>query len=106
MTATLYLFGGLALFVLGVHGFLLRTHLIRRIVALNLMGSGVFLVFGASAARGGEGTDPVAHALIITGIVVAVAATALALALLVRLFEATGSVTLDPDESQPADRNS
>ena len=38
--------------------------------------------------------DPVPQALLITGIVVAFSATALAVALLLRLFEATGNVTL------------
>jgi multicomponent Na+:H+ antiporter subunit C len=41
--------------------------------------------------------DPVPQALLITGIVVAFSASALAVALLLRLFEATGSVTLSAD---------
>jgi multicomponent Na+:H+ antiporter subunit C len=40
------------------------------------------------------GGDPVPQALVITGIVVAFSATALAVALLLRLHEATGSATL------------
>jgi multicomponent Na+:H+ antiporter subunit C len=43
------------------------------------------------------GGDPVPQALLITGIVVAFSATALAVALLLRLFDATGSVTLAND---------
>ena len=42
------------------------------------------------------GGDPVPQALLITGIVVAFSATALAVALLLRLFDETGSVTLSP----------
>jgi multicomponent Na+:H+ antiporter subunit C len=38
--------------------------------------------------------DPVPQALVITGIVVAAAGTALAVALLLRFFKATGSTTL------------
>ena len=62
-----------------------------------MVGSGVFLLFGAIAHRGarrGLGGDPVPQALLITGIVVAFSATALAVALLLRLYDATGSVTL------------
>jgi multicomponent Na+:H+ antiporter subunit C len=42
------------------------------------------------------GGDPVPQALVITGIVVAFAATALAVALLLRLFKSSGEATLDP----------
>ena len=49
---------------------------------VNISGSGIFLVFVAIAYRGGDATpDPLPHALVLTGIVVAVSATALALAL-------------------------
>jgi len=73
---------------------------LRKILAFNLIGGGVFLLFGVVARRGaaaGFGGDPVPHALIITGIVVAFAATALAIALLLRLFRETGRTTLGSD---------
>ena len=50
----------------------------------------MFLLFGAVARRGaalGWGGDPVPQALLITGIVVAFSASALAVAVLLRLFE-------------------
>ena len=72
---------GVVIFTLGVAGTILAANLLRRILAFNLMGSGAFLVFVGLAQRGGE-IDPVPHAMVLTGIVVAVAATALALALL------------------------
>jgi multicomponent Na+:H+ antiporter subunit C len=65
----------------------------------------VFLLFGTIAHRGaavGWGGDPVPQALLITGLVVAFCATALALAVLLRLFEASGSATLDPDSDPGA----
>lgn len=93
--ALFYAVAGAALFFLALHGFLMRRHLVRRIIALNVMGSGVFLVFLGMASRG-EGTDPVPQALVITGIVVAVATTAFALALVLRLHGASGRVTLEP----------
>ena len=40
------------------------------------------------------GNDPVPQALVITGVVVAFSATALAIALLLRLLQTTGSTTL------------
>jgi multicomponent Na+:H+ antiporter subunit C len=76
------------LMALGLRGVLVRAHLIRQVLALNVMGSGVFLILIALAYRGiGAAPDPVPHALVLTGIVVAVSATALALALGRRLAE-------------------
>lgn len=89
ITALLYTAAGLLLFCLGLWSFLMHRPLLRKLIALNVMGSGVFLVFIALAYRGPEGApDPVPHALVLTGIVVAVSATALALALGRRLEEA------------------
>jgi len=80
----IYALAGVALFVLGLAGLILLTSALRRILAFNLMGSGVFLVLVGLAQRDG-GVDPVPQAMVLTGIVVAVAATALALALARRL---------------------
>jgi multicomponent Na+:H+ antiporter subunit C len=80
----IYALAGVALFVLGLGGVILLAHALRRILAFNLMGSGAFLVLVGLAQRHG-GVDPVPQAMVLTGIVVAVAATALALALARRL---------------------
>lgn len=100
--ALLYAAGGLLLFVLGVHGLFVRPHLLRKVLAANIMGSGVFMVFIALAARGPGGRpDPVPQAMVLTGIVVAVSFTALALALAVRIAEASGRARLeDRDEEE------
>jgi multicomponent Na+:H+ antiporter subunit C len=99
-TGVLYALAGLVLFVTGLTGFALLHHLLRRLIAFNLMGSGTFLVLvGLARARPGQ-PDPVAQALVLTGIVVAIAATALALVLIRRWFDSTGRTGLDaePDE--------
>ncbi|MDP2264212.1 MAG: NADH-quinone oxidoreductase subunit K [Hydrogenophaga sp.] len=78
---TLFYLGiGAGLFMLGLHSLLLQQHLLRAIMAINIMGSGVFMVMVALARRG-DATDPVLHALVVTGLVVAVSATAFALRL-------------------------
>ena len=80
--ATWYIFAGVALFVMVFYGVTACEHMLRKILGLNIMGSGVFLLLVASANRQPEGgPDPVPHAMVLTGIVVAVSATALALAL-------------------------
>ncbi len=89
-----------ALIGLGLYGLIANPHPLRKILAFNVVGSGVFLLFGAIAYRGaaaGFGGDPVPQALLITGIVVAFSATALAVALLLRLFDESGSATLAAD---------
>ena len=88
MSTTLYGLAGAALVGLGLYGVVVHAEPLRRVLAFNLLGSGVFLVFGVIARRGaaaGFGGDPVPQAIVITGIVVAFAATTLAIALLLRL---------------------
>jgi multicomponent Na+:H+ antiporter subunit C len=98
--ATLYGLCSAALAGVGLFGLIMHPQPLRKILAFNLIGGGVFLLFGAVARRGaaaGLGGDPVPQALVITGLVVAFAATALAVALLLRLFQETGRATLEPD---------
>ncbi len=83
----LFALAGIGLFVLGLHALILRTHPLRKVLGLNIMGSGAFLLLVAPA---GMPPDPVPQAMVITGIVVAVSATALALVLTVRLRETDG----------------
>jgi multicomponent Na+:H+ antiporter subunit C len=93
----LYALTGSAAIGIGFYGLIASRNLLRRIVAFNLIGSGLFLYFGATGARGGA-ADPVPQALIITGIVVALSASALAVGLLVAYVRASGKVVLPEDE--------
>jgi multicomponent Na+:H+ antiporter subunit C len=101
MTSTIaFAVTGAALIGIGFYGFVARRHLLRRIVAFNVIGSGVFLLFGALARQAPDGpSDPVPQAMIITGIVVALAATALGVALVASIFERTGEARL-PEERE------
>jgi multicomponent Na+:H+ antiporter subunit C len=103
--ATLYGLAGAALVGIGLYGLIVQAHLLRKILAFNLVGSGVFLVFGAVGGRAGlaGGGDPVPQAMIITGIVVALSATALAVALALRLFRDTGGRATLPSDPPPDD---
>jgi multicomponent Na+:H+ antiporter subunit C len=74
-----------ALVPLGLYGLLAHPDLLRRIVAANVVGAGVFLLLVAFARRTGEAPDPVPHALVLTGIVVAVSFTGVAVVLAGRL---------------------
>jgi multicomponent Na+:H+ antiporter subunit C len=91
---------GAAVVGLGFYGLIVDPQPLRKLLAFNLIGSGVFLIFGIVARRGaaaGFQFDPLPQAMVITGIVVAFAASALAVALILRLSETSGRVTLDPD---------
>jgi multicomponent Na+:H+ antiporter subunit C len=93
----LFLLAGAALFALGLRGVFARVAVLQRIIAVNVMGNGVFLVFIALAARvGGDRPDPVPQAMVLTGIVVAVCATGLALILAERHRQAGGEEPEDP----------
>ncbi len=87
---------GVLLFAIGLAGMLIAAHLLRKVLAFNVLGSGLFLVLVGLPQRDGM-ADPVPQAMVLTGIVVAVAATALALALLRRLHALTGATSLPRD---------
>ncbi len=102
------LFGvtGAALVGIGLHGLIVQPAPLRKLLAFNVLGGGVFLLFGVVARRGaaaGLAADPVPQAMVITGLVVAFSASALAVAILLRLAAETGEASIDPVASQPSD---
>ena len=91
---------------IAIWGFFVRADLLRRVIALNVLGTGIFLLLVAVARRvPGEAPDPVPHAMVLTGIVVTVSASAFALVLLRRIYDATGRISL-PDDDSGADDES
>lgn len=93
-TPLIYALAGAGLCAIGLVGFALLRHVLRRLMAFNIIGSGVFLLLvGLAQSRGTP--DPVPQALVLTGIVVAVAATALAVVLMRRWYSLTGDTELD-----------
>lgn len=100
----------MVLFVIGLHTMLTHSNLIKKIMALNIMETSIFLFFISTGYVSGGGVpildktgpvsgpyvNPLPQALILTGIVIAVSLTAFALALIVRMYEFYG--TLDSDE--------
>jgi multicomponent Na+:H+ antiporter subunit C len=101
-TPSVYLLAAAGVIGIGVYGLLSADHLLRKLLAMNLLGSGVFLLLVARA--GAQGTpDPVSHALVLTGLVVAVSVTAFGLALLDRLYRETGEIRIDATTDAAAD---
>ncbi|WP_435348768.1 cation:proton antiporter subunit C [Haloarchaeobius sp. HRN-SO-5] len=107
-------FGGRAAYVvavllmgLGLYVLVDDESLVKKVLGLNLFQTGIFLVFIAAAVRTGgqsplvsgpgEGpyVNPLPHVLILTAIVVGVSVTALAVALVVRIYDERGTVRAD-----------
>ena len=92
-----------ALFGIGVYSLIIARHLLRQLIAIKIMGSAVFIVLVVSVGLVEGSLDGIAQALVLTGIVIAVAAIAFALALVVCLAEQTGSVSLENDGERDGD---
>lgn len=97
-----FLLLGVALTVLGSARLLLTADLVRRVLALNVAGSGVLMVLVAVAYRADPSApDPVLHALVLTGIVITVSVTGLALGLVRRVERAEEKQDAGDTETAP-----
>ena len=92
----------------GVYGVLASNHLLRKLIAMNIMQVGVIVFFIALAAKSGATApvvvdvdqsiqasgyvNPLPHALMLTAIVVSVSTTGVALALLIRIQRRYGTL--------------
>ncbi|SFX79654.1 NADH-quinone oxidoreductase subunit K [Marinospirillum alkaliphilum] len=83
----IYALLAVALCGLAMIGLFTAGNLLRRLLAINVLGSAVFLLLVA-VARKADALDPVPHAMVLTGIVVSVSTTAVALALILHGVEA------------------
>lgn len=95
------------LFVIGLYTIITKPNLIKKFMGLNIMETSVFLaIVSIGAVRDGKApivesatkvqyVNPLPQALILTGIVVAVSTTALALSLMIKLYEQCGTLNAD-----------
>lgn len=93
----------IVLLTLGLFIIKSRGNLIKKLLGLNMFQAAVFVFYisvakvtGGTAPIAGEGisvySNPLPHVLILTAIVVGIATVAVALALVVRIQEAYGSI--------------
>lgn len=100
--------GAAILFVIGLYTVLTHPNLLKKIIGINIMETSVFLFFvsigyvmSGDAPILGSGRDgvmyvnPLPSAMILTGIVVAVSITAYALSIIVKIYDAYGTIELD-----------
>ena len=95
------------LFCMGLYCVITKSNLIKKFIGLNIMETAVFafivalgVVDGGEAPIMGAGaqppfTNPIPQALILTGIVVAVSTTSLALSLIIRIYRHCGTIEAD-----------
>ncbi|MDW7774071.1 MAG: cation:proton antiporter subunit C [Desulfobulbaceae bacterium] len=90
MTNMLYSFTGLILFVFGLFALIVSSHPLRKILGGNVMSTGIFLFLVATSYRTDTAAvDSVPQAMVLTGIVVSVSITAVALVLATRLQQSS-----------------
>ena len=99
----------LILFTIGFMTLLFHRNMIRKLIGMNIMDSGIYLFLAsmgyiyerrAPIVEGGDTSavnyiNPVPASLVLTGIVVSVSVTAVMLALAVRLYERYHTLNLD-----------
>ncbi|PLX68363.1 MAG: Na+/H+ antiporter subunit C [Denitrovibrio sp.] len=94
------------LMMIGFYGVIAKGNLVKKIISMNIFQTAVFLFYISIAVVDG-GTAPVLwdknvpfdnplpHVLILTAIVVSVATTAVALALIIRIYKDYGTIEED-----------
>lgn len=74
----IYILLGAALLGIGFYGIIEHKNFIKKIISFNIFTTGIFILFVSVSMRDSQ-NDPVAVALVLTGLVVALASTTLAL---------------------------
>jgi multicomponent Na+:H+ antiporter subunit C len=103
----IYFLASFGLFLIGLYAVLSKKNLIKVIIGLDLMETGVNLfLISLGYVKGGSApifekamgafkmVDPIPQALVLTSIVIGVSVTALALSLSVKLHEKSGTLDL------------
>jgi len=103
----------IVLFCVGLYMLVAKSNLLKKLLGLNVMETAVFaFIVTAGMIEGGdppimvEGTSapfasPIPHAMVLTGIVVAVSVTAVALALIVQIHAHFGTIEVDELKELP-----
>ena len=95
------------LMMIGLYGAIAKVNLVKKVIALAMFQTAVFLFYISMSAKEGatapihtfeEGqlyANPLPHVLILTAIVVSVSTTAVALALVIAIKKAYGTIEAD-----------
>jgi multicomponent Na+:H+ antiporter subunit C len=108
LNSYIYYIGAFGLILLGLYIILIKRNLIKVIIGLGILDTGVNLflisvgyiakgtapIFSRSGIDSRHMVDPVPQALVLTAIVIGVAVSALALSLAIRLYQHYGTLNL------------
>ncbi|MCD6415286.1 MAG: NADH-quinone oxidoreductase subunit K [Planctomycetes bacterium] len=108
LTSYIHYVGCFALVLIGLYVALVKSNLIKVIIGINLIDTGVNLflvatgylgggtapIFSKAAEQSQEMVDPVPQALVLTAIVIGVSVLALALALAIKVYDHNGTLDL------------
>jgi len=98
------------LFLIGLHTMLTHANLIKKVMGMNIMETGIFLflvsigyahgtlspiIRQSGPEQGLIYTNPLLAAIVLTGIVIAVSTTAYALSIIIKLYEQCGTLDVD-----------
>jgi len=97
----IYYIASIALILIGLYGVLVKKNLIKIVLSLSLIDAGVHIlliaigyingktapIFSSPELRPDQMVDPVSQALVLTAIVIGLAVTALALTIVIRLYD-------------------
>ncbi len=101
------------LFCVGLYMLVAKSNLIKKVLGLNVMETAVFaFIVTSGMIDGGQEpivvagsappyTSPIPHAMVLTGIVVAVSVTAVALALIAQIHAHYGTIEVDELKELP-----
>jgi multicomponent Na+:H+ antiporter subunit C len=104
------------LLAIGAYVMIESDNFVKKIIGMNVFQTGIFVFFISAAYRvggrspvvqsgggGGPFVSPLPHVLILTAIVVGVSLTAVALGLVVRIYESYGTINEDTLSEVSAD---
>jgi multicomponent Na+:H+ antiporter subunit C len=105
LTTRTYYVGTFLLLGIGAYVMIASPNLVKKVIGMNIFQTGIFLFFIASAyiegaknpvlEHAGPYVSPLPHVLILTAIVVGVSLTAVALGLIVRIYNEYGTLEAD-----------
>jgi len=96
----------ITLMMIGFYAMIAKENLIKKIIGMNIFQTAVFLFYISIAkVKGGTAPiewhhahiydNPLPHTLMLTGIVVSVSTTAVALAIIIKIYRAYGTIEED-----------
>ena len=78
---------------------MLLTDVIRKVLSINIMGIGIFMLLVATSAMATGSIEPIPQAMVLTGIVVAAAGSALMLQLAIQIDQQLKTAKVEVEDA-------